>query len=222
MENSSSTHFWVCAYPFVDSTLFVVPPLETSGSQAESLVTVFDADGEIANELTLSFPSREVGMLELDNLMGACKLEAGLKHGHALVQSPAGYAHFCRMHTREGASLLGTPSLLSAAHSTFFPLTFDEGRSYFVAVVNQTKAHAAVKCRLFSAKRSPETLITIPPLGSRVIHIETEFPDYAGGDTGKQLQAYVRLSTKSEGVLGAQLVERHTTKAEGGVFYAVG
>jgi hypothetical protein len=222
MENPTTTHLWVCAYPFFDSTLFVVPPLEVPESAAESVVTVYDADGEIANELSLAFPTREIGMLELETLMGGCKLEAGLKHGHALVQSPAGYAHLCRLHTREGAAILGAPSQLSAAHSTFFPLTFDEGRAYFIALVNQNRTHASVKCRLFSAKRSPETLISVPPLGSRIIHIETEFPDYAGGDSGKQLQAYVRLSTKSEGVLGAQLIERHSTKSDGGVFYAVG
>ena len=251
-----TTHFWVCAYPFLDSSIFVVPPVlsvplepdsfssvpaETEvgsavtaavnnteikrpkNSTAQTMVTLFDADGDVANELTLSYPINEIGILELETLMGACKLESGLKHAHVMVESERGYAHYCRLHTREGAAILGVPSQLSVAHSTFFPLTFDEGRSYFVSLINHSRTPAAVKCRLFSAKRSPETLISVPALGARVLQVETEFPDYAGNNEGgKQLQAYLRLSTKSEATLGAQLIERHATKADSGVFYAVG
>ncbi|MBX7143325.1 MAG: hypothetical protein K1X79_02630 [Oligoflexia bacterium] len=222
LEDLTTTHLWVCSYPYVDSTLFVVPPAVLGDSSARTAVAIYDADGNTANEVDLEFPSNQIGIIELESIMGGCKLEAGIKHGHAVVQSPVGYSHFCRIHTREGAALIGAPASLTADHSSFFPITFDEGRQYFLAFVNETRSTANVKCRLFCGKRSPETLLTIPPLGSRVIHVETEFPDYAGGDTGKQLQGYVRISTKSEGRIGVQLIERHATKSEGGVFSAVG
>lgn len=222
MDDLTTSHLWVCSYPYVDSTLFLVPPATLAGGTAQTSITVYDADGNVANEVALEFPFNQVGIVELESIMGGCKLEAGMKHGHAVVQSPLGYSHFCRLHTREGAALTGAPAGLTADHSSFFPITFDEGRQYFLSFVNETRSTVNVKCRLFCGKRSPETLLTVPPLGARVVHVETEFPDYAGGETGKQLQGYVRISTKSEGRVGVQLIERHATKADGGVFCAVG
>ncbi|MBN8549301.1 MAG: hypothetical protein J0M12_08310 [Deltaproteobacteria bacterium] len=218
---SLTSHFWVCAYPFVETTLFLVPALSPDAALASATsIELYDADGALSNEVELDFPAGQVGILELDSIMGGCKLESGLKHGHMLVRSPAGTSPYLRMHTREGAALIGEPAAFGADRSTFFPLTMDEGRSYYLTVVNHGKAQAALKCRLFCAKRSPETLISIPAFGSRVISLENEFAEYSA-ESGKQMQAYLRLSTKSETTLGVQLLERTEGKNEGGIFYAV-
>jgi hypothetical protein len=220
--SSITSHFWVCAYPFVETTLFIVPPHpRDSAIGVASKAELYDADGGVANEVELSFPPSQVGMLEMDTIMGGCKLESGLKHGHLVVQTAPGFSTYLRMHTREGGALLGEPASLGSDRSTFFPLTMDEGRNYYLAIVNHGKAQAHLKCRLFCAKRSPETLISVPALGSRIVSLESQFPDYSAADVGKQLQAYVRLSTKSDTVLGVQLLERVEAKKDTGIFYAV-
>ncbi len=220
-STSITSHFWVCAYPFVETTLFLVPPFPFEEAfTLPTSIELYDADGNLSNEVQVEFPKGQVGIVELDTIMGGCKLESGMKHGHLVVRSPAGSSPYLRMHTREGAALMGEPAVLGADRSTFFPLTLDEGRSYYLTVVNHGKAQAALKCRLFCAKRSPETLISIPPLGSRVLSLDNEFAEYST-ESGKQLQAYIRLSTKSDTVLGVQLVERTEGKNDGGIFYAV-
>lgn len=218
---SMTSHFWVCAYPFVETSLFVVPPSPFEEPFAvPTSIELYDADGSLANELQVEFPKGQVGIVELDTIMGGCKLESGLKHAHMVVRSASGSSAYLRMHTREGAALIGEPAVLGADRSTFFPMTLDEGRNYYLTVVNHGKAQAALKCRLFCAKRSPETLISIPPLGSRVLSLDNEFSEYST-ENGKQVQAYIRLSTKSETVLGVQLVERTEGKNDGGIFYSV-
>lgn len=218
---SITNHFWVCAYPFVETTLFLVPPFPFEGAITQpSAIELYDADGALSNEVHVEFPRGQVGIVELDSIMGGCKLESGLKHAHMVVRSAAGSSPYLRMHTREGAALIGEPAVLGADRSSFFPLTMDEGRSYYLTAVNHGKAQAALKCRLFCAKRSPETLISIPPLGARVLSLDNEFAEYSS-EAGKQLQAYIRLSTKSDTTLGVQLVERTEGKNDGGIFYSV-
>lgn len=220
-SGSSTSHFWVAAFPFVDTSLFFVPPSPLNGAPGAATARLFDADGILANELTFEFPRGQLGVVEVENIMGGCKLESGCRYGHLVVNSPAGGNAFVRMHTREGAALVGEPTPLQADRSSFFPLTMDEGRSYFLAVVNYTSVAATLKCRLFCAKRSPETLLSIPGMGARLFSLEHEFADHASADVGKQVQAYVRLSTKSETTLGVQLIERIEAKNDNGLFYAV-
>ena len=153
--------------------------------------------------------------------MGDCKLEGGFRHGHLVLRAPTGASHYLRMHSREGAALIGEPAALAPERSSFFPMTIDDGRSYYLALVNHSKNPAAMKCRLFCAKRSPETMFTIPPMGSRLVSLATQFAEYAELESGKQLQAYVRVSTKSDTTVGVQLIERLEGKSEAGFFYSV-
>lgn len=220
--NYTTSHLWVCAYPFIESALFIVPLNPTLPTAPEAVrAELYDADGNLANELNLSFPRGQVGVIELESIMGECKLEGGFRHAHLVIHTPAGVSHYVRMHTREGAAFIGDPAALASERSSFFPMTMDDGRSYYIAMVNQSKNPATLKCRLFCAKRSPETVFTVPPLGSRIVSLENEFPEFATIEGGKQLQAYVRLSTKSETTVGVQLIERVEGKSEGGYFYSV-
>lgn len=79
--NSITGHFWVCAYPFVETTLFLVPafPFDSTTATASS-IELYDADGNLSNELQVEFPKGQVAIVELDTIMGGCKLESGLKH----------------------------------------------------------------------------------------------------------------------------------------------
>ncbi len=217
----TSSHLWVAAYPFVDTTLFMVPANPVMSPPEPVTAELYDADGNLANELAFEYPRGHAGVVELETVMGDCKLEGGFRHGHLVLRTPVGVSHYLRMNSREGAALIGEPVALGPERSGFFPLTIDDGRNYYVALVNHTKTPATVKCRLFCAKRSPEAMFTVPALGSRLLSLATQFAEYAELESGKQLQAYIRLSTKSDTTVGVQLIERLEGKSEAGFFYSV-
>lgn len=223
-ESGVSSHFWVSTFPYFETTLVITPPLyslplfsSTSSSSITSRLFFYDADGKLINDSSLETSSGAVSMLELDQFLGGCKLESGLKHAHLIVRSPAGTGHHCRIQGREYAAMLGEPFRISAAKAGFFPVTFSTDRSNLLTLINYSMEEANLRCRLFLGKRCPEVVWSIPALGSRVINIEVEFREYAEAKEGQQLQAYLRVTTKSNG-LGAQLVERSESSSEQGAF----
>lgn len=204
------SHFWVCSYPFFETTLFVIPDFKTSVSKTgvHSSITLYDPDGDVVNELSIVTNNQDVGIVELGATMGACKIESGLKHGHMVVTSPAGYRHECRISTREKGAMLGKPAPFSLHKATFFPVLFGDNRASFLAVMNKSEEDATVKCRLYCGKRTPNMECVIPARGVRVISVADEFPDYCVTQEGKRIQAYVRLATKGSAKLGVLLFER--------------
>lgn len=222
-DKRSCSRFWVSTFPHFETTLFILPPRlaepdETADNSSQ--VTIYDSDGEVINELNVS-RSDQCNVLELDQFLGACKLESGLKHGQVELSSPAGTRHFCRIHGGESASFLGEPVSMSKGQSCFFPLLLNENKSSFLCIVNHESSELRAKCRLFYAKRNPEIDCIVPPNGSRVYSIESEFSDYFDLKEGKLQQAYLRISSRSEGVFGAQLMERSDTEKGRGVFTSV-
>ena len=231
-RSSVTSHFWVGSHPFFDSTLLVAPPFpnlisEDGETKIESVaiepsqIQIYDPDGYVVNELTFLFPQSAPGVLELDQLMAECKMESGMKHGHMVVHSPYRTQHACRIHTREGGAFMGEPSVVNSKRSAFFPITFAEDRSSLLCVVNYGEELARLRCRLYCGSRTPEAIVAVPGMGSRVISIPAQFPEYGEIEPGKYLQAYVRLGTQGESRLGVQAIERTETK-ENGLFNAVG
>ena len=197
-------HFWVCSSPFIESALFMVPQTQGVGSVRLEL---FDCDGGRINEVECSYPPGEVGVLELDQLLGACKLESGVKHAHIKVVSN-GVTPQLRMFSKTGAFLVGEPVEISSKRPTFFPLSFHERRVSYLCLVNQEDREVTIKCRLFCAKRMPEAYSVVPAFGSRMICLNTEFKDYLPIEGETLVPAYVRVSTGADNGCGIQLLEQ--------------
>jgi hypothetical protein len=130
------SHFWVCTYPYFDSSLFILPPLypsELSGGQqfkgddnaqaslAISVVTVYDPDGEVINSVRFAAKGSAVGMIELGPLFGACKMQSGMKFGQVIVRSPKYFSHRIRlMNTVCGAVLSEGRQIVSSDRRDVF------------------------------------------------------------------------------------------------------
>lgn len=212
-EGVTTSHYWVCSYPVVDTSLFLTSCLNGSGEvESEQVVLrLFDADGYLFNEVEYQFPSNRLGLLELESLMGGCKLESGFKHAHLELVSSTRVRSYLRIYNRAKAALLGTPLLLEADSSSFFPVVFAEDRAAFIAVVNVGKEESQLRCRLFCANRTPEMELTVPPYGVRLLSLEDEFVEFASLLEGKEVQAYVRLGAKAPGRLSVLLLEQVRT-----------
>ena len=50
--------------------------------------------------------------------------------------------------------------------------------------------------------------VTIPPFGSRLVHIEGEFLEVTSQLQNKSLQGYIRLATKSIASIGVQIITK--------------
>ena len=257
-------HYWISTYPFFEASLFLSSQVTFPAQDAlVSEVThcqVYDSDGNSINEFQVLTQQGGLSVLELDQFLAACKMESGLKYAHLVVRLPHGVEDQVRIHTRLGASVVGPAVRIADRGATFFPIDVRNERSHFVALVNQSLQSAVVKLRLYLGRRSPEELVTIPPLGARLVRVETVFGDCFSaeelgglmssgkGDEMSQpgaaatlteagtptmaaandvaMQGYVRISSKSEGSVGIQLIERTVVRGlsgsiEGEIYTAV-
>lgn len=203
------SHFWVASYPFFETTLLVLPPLSLVGSELPlSSIKVFDPDGALINEVSFSFPADQIGILEVDPLLGACKIESGLKHARLVISSPFKTRHYCRIQTQDRSGLLGEPLPFCNEDGAFFPLTFSSERSSLLCLINNSAEVSRIRCRVLSNKRSPEVMLTVPARGARALVIESLFPEIARIEESKRRLAYLRVSTKEDQRVAAQVLER--------------
>lgn len=213
IPNGVKSHFWVATFPFFETTIFIAPAIASPPS-APSRVRLFDADGGLVNDATVEVEPGRIGVFELEQLFGAAKLESGFRHGYLEVDSPAGTRHLCRLHNRSGGVFYPEASELSTLRTVFSPVSFATGFDQVVCLVNRGEGPGIVKIRLFVGKRTPESFVEVPPHGSRLVSLGTEFGSYIGSLGYDPIPGYVRISVKGEGRLGVQLLQRVQSRDE--------
>ena len=87
-------------------------------------------------------------------------------------------------------------------------VVFAGDRANLLGVLNLSTAEASMRCRLLCGKRTPETTLSVPPLGARLLSLETEFPELAATPEDRQVRAYVRITCRNEQEIAVQLLER--------------
>lgn len=218
-QMKKSAHFWVSSYPFFQSSLFFAPA--PSGAEpAEVYLQLYDPDGMVFNELTVQPQFGSVGIVEMEPLLGACKLESGFKHAHLVVQSTNLVRAWTRIHGNISATLQSEPAEVSLHHTSFLPITLGEERTSLVALVNQSESAQNIRLRLYFGKRLPEVQVSIAARGARLVNIPVEFGEYLPRD-GRSYPAYIRISSVSDRPCGVQLVEVIKTEKEGNIFASV-
>ena len=207
----ATSHFWVAGAPFFSSTLLVVPNSdEPADGRTTTVLDLFDVEGVKANSVELEFPSREVGVIELEPFVAGLKVEGGVHHGHLLVSSPAGTRHLMRLGLPMGVSVLRDPFVIRSRESLFLPLVLGGRREHLMALVNTTGDTAQVTVRLFYGNRSPEWNVTVPPSGVRLVPLEEELlagSEEKGWEKGS-VQGYLRFTPKHSSAVTCTVVER--------------
>lgn len=213
-------HLWVGSFPFIDSFLIISPD---PGCESPSSVSVrcFDPDGAFANEFSINIEPGAPGLIEIEPLLGSIKLEGGMKHAHLEIECPIGVQVLTRLVSREGAVLLGEPSVIDEHRSAFFPVQVLNEHSSMLCIVNAGDETSNLKCRLFLGSRTPDISLSIPARGSRIISLEAEFSEYLQAERGKIQQVYTRLGTRGGAPLTVQLFECFVGASGGDLFSAV-
>jgi hypothetical protein len=226
-EQLPTSHFWVSSYPFLESTLLVVPgAVSREGAAAplssfDTRLSLYDPDGGLINDASVSCRPTEMTVIELEPFMGACKVESGMRHAHLAASAPHGARLLCRLHNNEGAFLQSDAFRITPSASAFFPITVQASRRNFLCCLNEGDDEASVRCRLFSGKRMPECTLTIPARGVRLVPLELEFKEFSEVEGERSFQMYLRLGLRAGTSVTAQHVERFETAGEAGVFSAL-
>lgn len=218
-ESEVVSYFWISTFPFFETTLFVAAPFPSSGEGLDvrsppSRVQLFDADGGLVNELALEVEPGRVGVIELDQFLGGCKLESGLRHGQMRVASPAGTRHLCRLHGRTGASFQEGASRVTGQRSVFSPVVLATNLDNIICLVNRESRPAIARVRLLVGNRNPEAFIEVPADGARLVSVAAEFGEFVPAAGVEAVQGYVRLSSKGEADLGVQVLQRAIARDE--------
>lgn len=211
--------FWVSTFPFFESVLTVVPP-NTQQNEWNLKLSFFDPDGAPINAVEQLCPAFEPTIVALDQYLGGCKLESGFKHAQLVVSVPSGAFVSCRLQGLDTASFIGPLLTFTEDRAAFLPVTFSAERSYLIALSNFAGTESSVRCRLICGKRAPETVLQLPPRGSRLLSLSSTFPQFAIQEGGSAVQGYIRLTTRSEIGVGVQLIER--TELVGGEGFSYG
>lgn len=200
------SHFWVSSSPFFSTTLLFEPLREAV------VVRLFDADGAQFNELSVHFESEQLshqnlGLLDLEPCMAACKFESGLKHARVEVASSQPITVLARIHSRDWASVIREAIPCSAMRKFIVPFFCHSEKTSIIAILNKLDQPVEVRGRLFIGKRSPEIIWNIPALGTRFFDTKQEFSEVIE-QSAEAGQGYVRLS-----VVGDEEVFIHTLEA---------
>lgn len=213
-----ATHLWVSASPYFESVLLIAADPDRGGGSVQ--LSLFDASGEPVNEVEVQYPADAPYLLALEPLMGDCKLESGIRHGHLVVEHDESVVVLHRLQAKESAVLQGPPALVTEAAATFFPIIMAPDICSFLCAINLDQQDQRLRCRLFIGNRSPDVVVSVPARGSSLVMLEQSFLEFVPRAGESRVHAYVRLSTKS-GRLGVSLLEREGAESEQKVFSTV-
>ena len=221
-------HLWVTSGPFFETVLFFFCSDRSLADATDSVaatvpltLTLFDPDGAQFNSVQLFVNPHRPSVVELESLMGGCKIESGLKHAHAAIDLPLGWQACSRIVTREASCVLGSPSRLTSSARAFFPVVLSRERFPLIILLNRADSEVTVRARLFCGKRSPEAVWGIPPRGVRVMSVAHEFGEALAAELEDQVQAYLRLGVRGDYEVDAQMIERLQGPKEGSLYVAV-
>lgn len=222
------SHFWVTTYPFFQTELLLASPLgdgDNEEDKFETILRLFDPDGELVDKTTLSLSTGVVHSISLEQMMLKCKLESGFRHGHLVV-----VIERTRKPVIPYLSIFGNESHLVipaglnlSSESAHFPITLSGQFVPLIGIVNCSPHTASLKIRLSvhtDEVKQAEVLKTITGNGSRLISIFDEFSHCSfpgvstayirvaprGGETSFQLTAIEQVRNQSQEITWQALI----------------
>ena len=201
----TSSHFWVVADDYFNSTLILTPSGE---GEHQHQIKVYDATGQMVNKLQLTFPAGKPGVFDLNAALGDCKVVAGLVQAHVEVVSWSPTQHRCYLTVADKQALVSPAVEISRSKAGFFPLQISNQSKNTLTFCNKSMPDAHVRCRLYTGTRAPEIEIKVPAYGAAVVNIEQDFEEYLNLSSSRQTQAYLRIVSNSSAELAVTLIEK--------------
>ena len=206
---SLTSHFWISSYPFFSSALLISPSDKTADLNSIHSLKVYDADGNQINRATLQGSDSRVLMIETDCLLSSCGLDAGLKHAQVEVNSPSGFAHFCRMQSASGVQISRPLSKINSLNNSFYPVRVSPEIITVIVLSNCSIDPVIANVSVVLEKKLQSEQISLLPRQSKLIAFEIEFADLLEQLDSAVRQVYLDVSSDQGGPLGVKLINRY-------------
>jgi hypothetical protein len=208
--------FWIGDAPFISTSLVLNrPPQATAQQESPPLIlTCFDCDGEIASESTINLGDTLFTRLPLSWFITKLKNQYGMRCGQLVLTGHDQTLAPLIEIKREKAS---TPTVLPPldyleTQGTCFPYYYRPNVPSMIFLVNFSNSRSDIAVKFFIGNRSPEKIISIPPLGSRAFSPFGTFYELLPKEG--EAHGYLRLRVRTNTRIGALSVAEVYSKCE--------
>lgn len=207
-EDNSVTTFWVAVSPFFSSSLYILSYGKQLGEKDTSFMTIYDPAGNIINRVRLDYVVGGVQRVEMDMLLGNCKLENGIRHAVVVINSPAKTKFACCFEQGGNRSFIGELKPFYSDSPCFLPVTFSKKMACFIPIVNFGKKFATVKIRLYMGSKTADTEVSLTTNATCLFCPDLEFAEFfeLANEDEKKI-CYLKITTRSDELLGVQQID---------------
>ena len=226
VTNLVISNFWFSTSPFFNTVVYTVPRTVYNieegnyinrGDSTPLTIKIFDCDGDLINNVSISTPSNECATIAIDTYCSGCKLQGGIKQGTIEISHSDDiicYAKSCDVENTStkllSPSLLGVPIYITSTAPIFFPILIKNDLNLILTVINKSHKTEDFKYRIIVDEVFDEISHKIPPKGCRIFSIFADFKDF---ECREGTQAYLRFVSKApDNCLGYQIIEQIKSK----------
>lgn len=199
--------FWTCSTAEVSSALQLAPPLNAEAGGY--VIRVFSPKGEEYRRLEMEVSSPRGATIEFNTLLAEILPDSGIRHAQIEIEGGSVGGQGLRVITNAGHFISPPLRKVSSNDPVFFPKTFSRHQTSILAVVNGSDTSVEAIVRVVAPGRAPESVITLPPRASKLLHLQTEFSDLADISKKQRVPTYVRVRAKGENLVSAVLLEQY-------------
>ncbi len=224
MENQNKVikRYWIAGYPYFESRAFFIPNDMKEDYESTVKMQIFDPDGTMINEIKMVVNSAQPLILDLENFMGDCKPESGLKYCQLICEMEECIDSYIRLQMKKSGSYIAQLKDFNEKTNLFLPITFSKDKSSILILSNELETPVQVCCKILKGNRAPEKNITLSAMGSRLIFLKNEFQEIFGEMDETEARAYIRLSAiQNVSLVGAQILDYIENNSEEGVFSSI-
>jgi hypothetical protein len=212
-EKNFIYNFWVCTYPNFESALYlnssnIFESNEVNDQKEVVELNFFDSEGILFNSANIEFPTNEFLSLKISSFMASCKMQSGMKHARLQVKSFNQLDAKLRLYAKDTAQVLDPIRFISKVKPDFFALTFANDRMAYLAVTNQSASETEMRVKVFCSMSGLDLKLKIPAFAAKIFEISSLFPQILALKEERSFQAYLRITTKSDDLLGIQFYEQ--------------
>ncbi|MCB0328186.1 MAG: hypothetical protein KDD70_00945 [Bdellovibrionales bacterium] len=199
-------HFWAISDPLERVVLRIAPT--HPGEGISGVLRFFNANGTVGSECQLVIKAGQMAQIPLNALLANCATDSGFRHSHLELETAEECTGELEFSSRTRSSFFSSLHRVVDREPRAFPVVVSPSYRHVLALVNPNDVQASLKCRMYLGSRTPEEACLLPPRSTVLLSPEVLFQRVISEVAPEgEIQAYVRLTTRSPKPLGFQVLE---------------